>query len=517
MPGVVKRRQTPLSPSEFFQPRADLSRSRKLRLAIHNWLNGLPIDPPEDVLTGIESDVQLSGPGGAAEAAGGRAARRRKRDLFKLRRWRRVPGPPAETSSADALVPDPLDDDSVLKKEKPAEGRPPIRVVQVPPPHLHAELHFPWHHQEGVDQQPNKKDDLNPYSVTNHIKTAKYSLLTFLPKNLFEQFRRAANCYFLFIVVLQAIPVISNYNVGLAALPLIIIVGITAAKDAFEDYKRYTQDKVVNFSLARTLRRTDLAPQAATKAHWLRRVLGRLRLLDEPTLGPVAADRLDWEQKFWKDVRVGDLVYLTNNQMMPADILILSTSEPDSACYVETKNLDGETNLKVKRGPQETAWIQSVDDAAEFRGHFEVELPSSNLYSFFGRLVLPAESECLAEMQRDLAEAPQADPLEAAAEAGERARQKAAEAAKKLELSDAGSAEFVDVRPTTLVPISTAHLLLRGCVLRNTSHVIGVVIYTGPHTKLILNSGGTPSKRSRIERQMNPQVCAAPPATDRCG
>lgn len=57
-----------------------------------------------------------------------------------------------------------------------------------------------------------------------------------------------------------------------------------------------------------------------------------------------------WSPGYWKDVRVGDIVRLKNNDYIPADILVLSTSEPDCMCYVETKNLDGETNLKIKRG-----------------------------------------------------------------------------------------------------------------------------------------------------------------------
>jgi phospholipid-translocating ATPase len=59
-------------------------------------------------------------------------------------------------------------------------------------------------------------------------------------------------------------------------------------------------------------------------------------------------------------------------------------------------------------------------------------------------------------------------------------------------------------------PVNLETTLLRGCVLRNTAWVIGIVIFTGTDTKIVLNSGGTPSKRSKVERQMNPQVCVFP-------
>lgn len=55
-------------------------------------------------------------------------------------------------------------------------------------------------------------------------------------------------------------------------------------------------------------------------------------------------------------------------------------------------------------------------------------------------------------------------------------------------------------------PVNLETCLLRGCVLRNTAWVIGVVIFTGADSKIVMNSGGTPSKRSKVERQMNPQV-----------
>src|SRR6266498_3831253 len=94
---------------------------------------------------------------------------------------------------------------------------------------------------------PLPQADLDQYGepktryAANKIRTSKYTLLTFVPKNLFEQFRRVANVYFLFVVLLQVSPLIGGQvDPFIAALPLISIIAMTAIKDAFEDWKRHS-------------------------------------------------------------------------------------------------------------------------------------------------------------------------------------------------------------------------------------------------------------------------------------
>lgn len=84
----------------------------------------------------------------------------------------------------------------------------------------------------------------SPYS--NQIHTTKYTLLTFLPKNLFEQFHRLANLYFLLIIILNFIPAIEVFGKEVSWVPLFVILTITALKDGFEDYRRYKSDKLLN-------------------------------------------------------------------------------------------------------------------------------------------------------------------------------------------------------------------------------------------------------------------------------
>lgn len=170
-----------------------------------------------------------------------------------------------------------------------------------------------------------------------------------------------------------------------------------------------------------------------------------------------ASEKARFRRDFWKDVRVGDFVRLYNEEQIPADIIILSTSDADGACYIETKNLDGETNLKVRHALQAGRKVRRARDCERTDFTIESEPPHANLYAYSG---------VMRWHQKD-AENPTAPPSE--------------------------MAESVGIN----------NLLLRGCTLRNTDWVVGVVAFAGDETKIMLNSGITPSKRAQISRELN--------------
>jgi phospholipid-translocating ATPase len=157
-----------------------------------------------------------------------------------------------------------------------------------------------------------------------------------------------------------------------------------------------------------------------------------------------------WKETFWEDVRVGDFVKIRNNESFPADIVICATSEDENVAYVETKNLDGETNLKSRHAVDGLTSLRTAKDCAGSVFVIDAEKPTENMYKLSAAVV---------------------------AQDGK-------------------------------YPVDLQTVLLRGTVLRNTKWIIGVVMFTGTDTKLVMNSGGAPSKRSRVERQMNPQVYA---------
>ncbi|KAL6450692.1 DNF1 Phospholipid-transporting ATPase DNF1 [Candida maltosa Xu316] len=162
---------------------------------------------------------------------------------------------------------------------------------------------------------------------------------------------------------------------------------------------------------------------------------------------------LKFVRNYWKDVRVGDVLRILNNEEVPADCIILATSDEDNFCYIETKNLDGETNLKVKNGIKCTDNIRKADDLKDYKFEVDSEPPNPNLYTYQGNI----------RYYKD------------------------------------GDKEIQE-------PVTVNNFLPRGCTLRNTKWTIAFCVYTGPDTKIMLNSGATPTKASRIARELNLSV-----------
>lgn len=164
-----------------------------------------------------------------------------------------------------------------------------------------------------------------------------------------------------------------------------------------------------------------------------------------------------FKRDYWKNVQVGDFVRLYNDDSIPADVVVISTSDPDGTCYVETKNLDGETNLKVRQALHCGRAVKHARDCEKTEFIIESEAPHPNLYQCNGAIKWN-----------------QRDPVNPNG----------------------------PVKPM-IEPITTNNVLLRGCNLRNTEWVLAIAISTGVETKIMLNSGETPSKRAKLARELN--------------
>jgi phospholipid-translocating ATPase len=457
-------------------------------------------------------------------------------------------------------------------------------------------------------------DDLDDYGqpttsyISNKINTAKYTWYTFLPKNLFEQFRGIANLYFLFLVILQMFPLFSSAaSPVLVVLPLAAILILTGAKDAVEDNKRQKTDESVNKAIAYTLsgwKNVNIPVyKVARWKRWLHKLKGLLSFsysrnqqhqqqfelsarglsrantnystatshYAEPPTSPSVASTfkntikstasfsklvmskrksrmpyrpgqvphsvlrsstfirketveekrkkrqstvrqpLDkrWRRTLWENIKVGDFVCLRNDDAVPADIVVLSSSEPDGLCYVETQNLDGETNLKIKRSLQATNEINTPEDCERSKFYIESEPPHASLYSYNGVLKWKVENNDLirTETTRRRQNASTDEGFIMTSESSEDTTVELPtidETADAYDSTDDDDEEPVSHEKTEAITASS--VLLRGCVLRNTGWVIGMVLFTGNETKIMLNSGKTPSKRSKMEKATNPYV-----------
>ncbi|KAJ2700306.1 hypothetical protein H4R19_005481 [Coemansia spiralis] len=241
---------------------------------------------------------------------------------------------------------------------------------------------------------------------TNAITTSQYTLLNFVPLNLSWQFRRVANIYFLVLTVLQLVPYFAVGTAFLTVAPILLVLAITAIKDAFEDWRRHITDRHFNETPTRlvrnlrnpNLRWQDTLSQTAVHSRLLALRIRVARMLKRRTRynqiphhweeaeNPVdpATPPVLVEDAKWRNVRIGDFVILRTGDPAPADILILSTSADDSSCYVETKNLDGETNLKPRAAIAETAGVCDPAGCARLRAIVEADPPSSNMTKFNG-------------------------------------------------------------------------------------------------------------------------------------
>lgn len=195
----------------------------------------------------------------------------------------------------------------------------------------------------------------------NYIITAKYTKWTFIPKFLFEQFRRYANIFFLSIGLMQQIPDVSPTGRYVTIMPFTVILMLTALKELIEDYKRHSADKKVN--------------SAITSVY-------------DPSLKA-------FKDVQWKDICVGDILRVNDARFFPADLILLSSSEPQGICYIETSNLDGETNLKIRSALPLTVDFEE-SNFHEMKGELHCELPNRKLYEFNGNIKLQGtKSECL--------------------------------------------------------------------------------------------------------------------------
>jgi len=258
-----------------------------------------------------------------------------------------------------------------------------------------------YEHPSSVDREDRQKlmtgDRVVPvgkainFFPDNSISTTKYTKYNFFFLNLWEQLQKIANLYFILLILLQCVPMISiTGGIPTIAPPLMFIMLLTMIKDVYEDYQRYLADQEENYK----------------------------------KVNRVKGDQMETESIHWSDLHVGDIVKVEKDQFFPADLLLVASSNyKRGVCYVETKNLDGETNLKPKNVLDELkSIVHSEKDVNQLKNQIiKSKGPDVFLYGFEGSIEVKGEQ----------------------------------------------------------IPLNAKHLLLRGSSLRNTDYIYGVVVYTG--------------------------------------
>lgn len=247
-----------------------------------------------------------------------------------------------------------------------------------------------------------KFDTPNNFFPGNKISTGKYTPFTFVFLNLYEQFSKIANQYFLVLLLLQLIPAISiTFGFPTISFPLSIFTILTMLKDGFEDLKRHKSDDTENNS--------------------------KTEIWDDL--------QQNWLKTTWKSLKVGNIVKISRNEFFPADMLLIYSSDTKKGqCFIETKNLDGETNLKPRSVPADLKSYKTLNDVLclNYGSIFRSEAPNPILNTFKGTLSAIGHPK--------------------------------------------------------QIPLDNSNFLLRGCSLKNTDYIIGCVTFTGHHTKVMKNS-----------------------------
>lgn len=292
--------------------------------------------------------------------------------------------------------------------------------------------------------------------VSNFIRSSRYTVWDFLPKQLIFQFSKLGHFYFLVIGILQLIPGLSTIGRYTTIVPLAVFVCLSMAKEGYDDYRRYMLDRSENRSFASVLRHGARSTYQQNK----KQISLRKRMREKAASnGDVShlddEDDADWMSLPWEDVRVGDVVRLRRDQGIPADMALLSATGPNGIAYIDTMALDGETNLKSKQAsPLFAERCNTLEGLKETHATVVSEDPNIDLYSYDGRATVEDET----------------------------------------------------------LPLTLNNILYRGSTLRNTKEAIGLVINSGEECKIRMNANRNittkkPAMQSNINKMVLLQIC----------
>ena len=192
--------------------------------------------------------------------------------------------------------------------------------------------------------------DLPPGFSPNVVRNVKYTIFTFLPKILYEQFKFFFNLYFLLVALSQLVKVLQVGYIVSYFGPLCFVLTVTISKEAFDDYNRYLRDQEANTQ--------------------------KYEIIKESGLVSVSSS----------DLRVGNLVIIPKNTKVPADVILMRTDDSSGTSFIRTDQLDGETDWKLRVAVPTSQMLPSNQALLDESALVYCECPHKDIHTFIGTI-----------------------------------------------------------------------------------------------------------------------------------
>ncbi|KAF8926298.1 putative aminophospholipid-translocase [Dissophora ornata] len=187
----------------------------------------------------------------------------------------------------------------------------------------------------------------------NVARNTKYNLVSFLPAVLWEQFRFFLNFYFLAVALSQLVPAWKIGYIETYVVPLCVVLAVTIIKEAVDDMGRYRRDQEANSKRYRILTLSGVNKTVPSSK-----------------------------------IRVGDVIIVNKNQNVPADMILLRTTEESGACFIRTDQLDGETDWKLRIAVPSCQALASDESLLDLNASVSTESPHKDIHSFAGNFMM---------------------------------------------------------------------------------------------------------------------------------
>lgn len=286
--------------------------------------------------------------------------------------------------------------------------------------------------------------------------------------------------------------------------PLTIVIMVSLLVEGSSDLRRHKSDHVTNSNPCVVLNRAENLKEDDERDETVENGEDILVSLDQ---NKNTTAKIAFQKVKRMDIRQGMLVFIRNREMIPADLVLVASSNDNGSVYIETSSIDGETNLKLRTSPSlHSPTLETVNEnvVADFAKYETIPEATARLARVSALGYPEGTSSFDHPGYKGGSTRPQSN-------SGNYVAALESEPPNPSVHTFTGKLTMPPQEPSETpndVPLDADNVLLRGAVLRNTEWAIGLAFFTGKDTKLIRNSFETPSKFSILDRLMNKMVIA---------